>query len=105
MKFLIVFLAIFALAHARPDVEIIKSESDVQPDHYTFDLETSDGTSRHEEGVIKDADTDHPAIVVHGSFSWKDEHDGKQYSVSFVADENGYQPTGEHLPKLPAIEH
>ncbi|XP_054736221.1 larval cuticle protein 65Ab1-like [Anastrepha obliqua] len=105
MKFVIVLLAVIALASAHPEVEIIKSESDVQPDHYSFDMETSDGTSRHEEGVVKDADSEHPALVVHGSYTYKDEHDGKEYSVSYVADEYGFQPTGEHIPKLPAIEH
>ncbi|XP_036228280.1 larval cuticle protein 65Ab1 [Bactrocera oleae] len=105
MKVVILYVAIFVLVSARPEVEIIKSESDVQPDHYIFNLETSDGTSRHEEGVVKDAGTDHAAISVQGSFSYKDEKDGKQYSVSYIADENGFQPTGEHLPPLPAIQH
>lgn len=68
-------------------------------------METSDGTSRHEEGFVKDVGSDHAAISVQGSFSYKDEKDGKQYSVSYIADENGFQPTGEHLPQLPAIQH
>ncbi|CAD7004124.1 unnamed protein product [Ceratitis capitata] len=105
MKCLLLFVALFAFVAARPEVEIIRSESDVQPDHYSFDLETSDGTSRHEEGVVKDAGTDHASISVQGSYSYKDETDGKQYSVSYIADENGFQPTGEHLPPLPSIEH
>lgn len=37
MKYVILLVAVFVLVSARPDVEIIKSESDVQPDHYTFE--------------------------------------------------------------------
>ncbi|XP_065360518.1 larval cuticle protein 65Ab1-like [Calliphora vicina] len=102
MKFYIIFAALLALALAKPaEVEILKSSSDVGPESYSFDLETSDGTSRHEDGQVKDVGGEHPAIVVHGSFSYKDEHDGKVYTVNYVADEHGFQPSGEHLPPLP----
>lgn len=69
--------------------------------YFNSSVETSDGTSRHEEGQVKDSGSEHPALVVHGSFTWKDEKDGKTYSVSYVADEHGFQPQGEHLPPLP----
>ncbi|XP_075144750.1 larval cuticle protein 65Ab1-like [Haematobia irritans] len=109
MKFFIVFAALFAVALAAPaheeHAEIVKLESDVDPEGYHFTAETSDGTSRHEEGKVKDAGSEHPAIVVHGTFSWKDHVDGKVYTVNYVADEHGFQPTGEHIPQLPHIEH
>ncbi|XP_061393858.1 larval cuticle protein 65Ab1-like [Musca vetustissima] len=109
MKIVIVLAALIAIAVAAPapneHAEILKLDSNVEHDGYSFDVETSDGTSRHEDGKVKDFDSEHPAIVVHGTFTWKDEHDGKVYTVNYVADENGFQPTGEHLPKLPAIAH
>lgn len=71
---------------------------------YHFSVETSDGTSRHEDAKVKDADSEHPAIVVHGTFSWKDHVDGKVYTVTYTADENGFQPTGEHIPALPKVQ-
>ncbi|XP_073815426.1 larval cuticle protein 65Ab1-like [Musca autumnalis] len=106
MKLLIVLAALFAIvAVAAPapeeNVEILKQESHVEPDGYSFDVETSDGTSRHEEGKVKDADSEHPALVVTGTYTWKDEHDGTVYTVNYVADENGFQPTGDHIPQLP----
>lgn len=61
-------------------------------------METSDGTFRHEEAQLKDADSKHPALEVHGTFSYKDEKDGKVYTVHYVANEHGFQPKGEHLP-------
>ncbi|XP_037941306.1 larval cuticle protein 65Ag1-like [Teleopsis dalmanni] len=101
MKFVIVFVALFAFALAAPaDVEVLKSESDVQPDGYKFALETSDGTSKNEQGELKNVGTEEEAIVVRGSFSWIAD-DGQKYTVNYVADENGFQPQGAHLPVAP----
>ncbi|XP_061393859.1 larval cuticle protein 65Ab1-like [Musca vetustissima] len=113
MKFFIVFAALFAVALAAPRLdgdhaEIVKLDSNVE--HEVISLckskcaETSDGTSRHEEGKLKEVKGEHGdehAIVVHGEFSWNDKHDGKVYTVQYVADEHGFQPTGEHIPQLP----
>ena len=101
MKFFIVFAALFAVALAAPgkDAEILKLDSDVQPESYSFVSETSDGTFKTEEGKLKDIGTEHEAIVVHGSYSWVDEKTGEKFTVNYVADENGYQPEGAHLPK------
>ncbi|XP_037941262.1 larval cuticle protein 65Ab1-like [Teleopsis dalmanni] len=104
MKLLIVFVALLVVALGAPnDVVIVKSESDVQPESFHFAVETSDGKQHQEDGQVKDVGGEHPAIVVHGSFSYKDEHDGKVYTVNYVADEHGFQPTGEHLPQLPKV--
>ncbi|KAH8380057.1 hypothetical protein KR009_008681 [Drosophila setifemur] len=102
MKFLIVFVALFALAVARPnDVQTLRNDADVQPDKWSANLETSDGTSVQQDGVLKDVGTEHEAAVVHGSFSWVDEKTGEKFTVTYVADENGYQPSGAHLPVAP----
>ncbi|XP_013110233.2 larval cuticle protein 65Ab1-like [Stomoxys calcitrans] len=100
MKFLILFAAFCAaaLAAPRPEVEIVKQDSDVGPESYQFAVETSDGTKHNEDGKLKDVGTEHEAIVVHGSYSWVDEKTGQHFNVEYVADENGFQPKGEHLP-------
>ncbi|XP_030385560.1 larval cuticle protein 65Ab1-like [Scaptodrosophila lebanonensis] len=100
MKFIIVFAALFAVALATPinDASIIRQDSDVQPEGYKFGVETSDGTVRDEDGQLKDVGTEHEAIVVHGSYSWVDEKTGEKFTVTYVADENGFQPQGAHIP-------
>ncbi|XP_037720778.1 larval cuticle protein 65Ab1-like [Drosophila subpulchrella] len=102
MKFLIVFVALFALAVARPnEVQTVKQDSDVQPDKWSSVLETSDGTSIDQQGRLEDVGTEHEAAVVHGSYSWVDEKTGEKFTVTYVADENGFQPQGAHLPVAP----
>ncbi|KAJ8935756.1 hypothetical protein NQ314_012662 [Rhamnusium bicolor] len=61
-------------------------------------FETSDGTSRSEEGVIKNAGSENEAISVKGVIKWVGA-DGTPYTLEFIADENGFQPVGAHLPK------
>lgn len=61
-------------------------------------FETSDGTSRQEQAELRNAGTDQEAIVVRGSYSYVGP-DGTQYVINYVADENGFQPVGAHIPK------
>lgn len=99
---IIVLLGLCALALAAPapqkDTEIVSYESEVNPDSYKFSYETSDGVKRQEEGALQNVGTETESIVVKGSFSWIAD-DGQTYTVTFVADENGFQPEGAHLPK------
>jgi len=63
-------------------------------------FETSDGNKQDAQGTLKDAGSEHEGIVVHGSYSFVGD-DGKTYTVTYVADENGFQPQGDHLPVAP----
>ncbi|KAL7734131.1 hypothetical protein ACLKA6_011811 [Drosophila palustris] len=103
MKFLIIFVALFAVALAAPsDVVITKLDSDVNAEGYKFGFETSDGTAHNADAQLKDVGTEHESQVVHGSYSWVDEKTGEKFTVNYVADENGFQPQGAHLPVAPA---
>ncbi|KAH8274308.1 hypothetical protein KR026_007798 [Drosophila bipectinata] len=103
MKFLVlVFVALFAMAVARPnEIVTLRQDSDVGPEKWSSNLETSDGTKIDSDGALKNVGTEHEAAVVHGSFSWVDEKTGEKFTVTYVADENGFQPQGAHLPVAP----
>ena len=67
--------------------------------HFSFiSYQTSDGVKRYEFGEPRYI-VDHEAIIVQGSYSYMGP-DGILYEVQYVADENGFRPTGAHLPKL-----
>ena len=56
-----------------------------------FRFQTSDGISRNEEGILKNPGTENEALEVKGRYTYKGP-DGKDVTVEFVANENGYQP-------------
>ncbi|XP_017121853.1 endocuticle structural protein SgAbd-6 isoform X1 [Drosophila elegans] len=70
-------------------------------DGYAFSFETSDGISREEKATLKNPGTPEEAIAVQGSVNWVGP-DGVHYKLNYLADENGFQAQGEHLPQ---VEH
>ncbi|CAL8103560.1 unnamed protein product [Orchesella dallaii] len=69
--------------------------------HGTFRLETvsGDGTTYNKEGQLKDLGSKEGMVqVMKGSYSFNGD-DGKVYKVDWKADENGFQASGDHLPK------
>ncbi|CRL02974.1 CLUMA_CG016256, isoform A [Clunio marinus] len=99
MKFLIVFALCFVAALAAPaDVEILKSNfENIGVDGYKFDFEQSDGQKREESAVVNNLGSENESIAVRGSFSFVGD-DGQTYTVTYIADENGFQPSAAHLP-------
>lgn len=63
-----------------------------------FRYELSDGVSRQESGQLKNAGTDEAFLTVRGSVTWV-ATDGQTYTLNYVADETGYHPEGDFLPK------
>ena len=50
------------------------------------------------------SDPANTGTVAKGSYSYT-APDGAQISVNWVADQNGFQPTGQHLPTPPSVSH
>ena len=102
MKFAIVFACLIVAASAatarltREDIKLISRNFVNDGNSYKFGFEQDDGQKREEAGEIKIIDKE-PGIVMRGSFSFVAD-DGQTYSVTYVADENGFQPSGAHLP-------
>ncbi|XP_055912853.1 larval cuticle protein 65Ag1-like [Eupeodes corollae] len=105
MKFVIVFVALFGLALAAPpqsslEATVLRSIVEVGPQSYQYASETSDGKSASEDGHLENIGTEEEALVVKGQYSYIGD-DGITYSVSYIADKNGFQPQGAHLPVAP----
>jgi len=62
-------------------------------------VETSDGKTFIEVGQVNDVGTDDEAISVKGSYSYIGD-DGVTYTVNYIADKNGFQPVGAHIPQV-----
>ncbi|XP_046657020.1 larval cuticle protein 1-like isoform X5 [Daphnia pulicaria] len=112
MKFIVAF-AFLAVALAAPQgdkkpIEIVSSNSEMNADgSYSFDFESADGTKVSESGNQKQVGPKPEDIgtVSKGSYSFTTP-DGVVLTVNWVADENGFQATGDHLPTPPPMpEH
>lgn len=75
--------------------QVIRIVSDISSDNakYNYEYETGNGIAAKETG--------HAAKSVEGSYSYT-APDGAPVSITYIANENGYQPTGAHLPVAPA---
>lgn len=76
---------------------ILRSESDIQPDGSYND----NGIQAQEAAQIRQLGPEEVAKNAQGSFSWTSP-EGETVQISYVADENGYQPQG-NLPTPPPI--
>ncbi|CAB3222788.1 unnamed protein product [Arctia plantaginis] len=102
MKLFIVFALFVAAAVAAPagpdaDAQILRYESDNKIDGHTYAVETSNGIAQQEEGQLRNAGTENEIYAVRGQFSYTGP-DGVVYLINYIADENGFQPQGSHIP-------
>ncbi|XP_059047106.1 pupal cuticle protein 20-like [Achroia grisella] len=69
---------------------------------YRYSYETGNGISAHESGAPRASGPEGPAVTAEGGFSYR-APDGQQISLTYTADENGFHPTGSHIPTPPPI--
>merc|ERR1711946_76279 len=107
-----VFLAVAAAAPApqdeKPIILIVKQSQnhDTEKQEYSFSYETENGISVSESGVQKQIGDkpEEAGTVSQGKFSYPE--GAVTYTITWVADENGFQATGDHLPTPPPMpEH
>ncbi|XP_050343785.1 flexible cuticle protein 12-like [Nymphalis io] len=104
MKSFIVLALFVAAAVAAPatpdgDAKIVRYDSDnIGIDRYAYQVETSNGISQSENGQLNNVGTENEALEVRGQYSYTGP-DGVVYAVTYIANENGFQAEGAHLPK------
>jgi hypothetical protein len=71
--------------------------------HSCCSFETGNGIAAEESGFLKNAgNPETEAQVAQGSSSYTSP-EGQHIRLTYVADENGFQPQGAHLPTSPPI--
>ncbi|KAI8119193.1 Endocuticle structural glycoprotein SgAbd-9 [Lucilia cuprina] len=104
----IIFIAFFSLTLAasitndKADkfVHILRQgEEKTEDGSFTYYYEGADGAKRQEVGIVKNAGTEEETLVIKGSYSYFDEN-GNEVIVEYIADENGFQPQGTHIPQV-----
>jgi hypothetical protein len=69
---------------------------------YSYKYNTDTGIQAQEDGHLNNKGTDQEGLEARGSYSYTD-NDGNTFQVSYIANENGFQPEGAHLPTVPPL--
>uniref|UniRef100_A0A2H1V805 SFRICE_019043 n=1 Tax=Spodoptera frugiperda TaxID=7108 RepID=A0A2H1V805_SPOFR len=95
-----------AQAQSTPPIPIVRFESDgPNPDgSYKWLYETGNEINAEESGYVKNFGQGEGKEIqtAEGKFSYK-APDGSLIALTYIADENGFQPQGDHLPTPPPI--
>ena len=84
--------------YAPKPIAILSQEFDLRDDQsYDATYETENGISASESGAPVAGYGDEQSYAVQGQYSYTDDY-GNTYTVTYVADANGFQPQGDHLP-------
>nr|AER27814.1 cuticular protein RR-1 motif 43 [Antheraea yamamai] len=108
MKTFIVVLTVAVVAFAAPQsptepIPILKQDSIINPDgSYQYSYATGNGISADERGALKNIGAEEPALQVEGQVQYTAD-DGSNIVLTYIANENGFQPQGAHIPTPPPI--
>ncbi|XP_076256905.1 endocuticle structural glycoprotein SgAbd-1-like [Rhynchophorus ferrugineus] len=95
-------VAVVLGAALQEPVAILSQNSDVSPDgSFQWNYESADGTAQQQSGQLKQVGEE-AGEAVSGSASYTDP-EGNSHQLSYVADENGYQPQSADIPVAPEI--
>ena len=105
--FQIAFAALLAVAVAMPqgqsDVRVVSQRFDMDlAGNYEYSQELTDGQKVSEVGSVQPgSEPETGSITMQGSYEFIGD-DGRTYTVTYVADDNGYNPSLDHMPQAPA---
>lgn len=99
---IVLVVAIIGTTLAAPQVPILV-RSEIRDDHnqFAYSFSSGNGHSATAQGALKpnSAGTDN-VLVQQGSYAFLGD-DGILYELSYIADENGFQPIASYLPTPP----
>ncbi|XP_076038741.1 cuticle protein AMP1A-like [Oratosquilla oratoria] len=97
---IVLLLCLSAVALARPqeDAVAVVDERQGPADNgaYSYNIQIDNGIAHNEAGNPGEAGQ----INAEGSYTFTDD-DGNTFTITYVADERGFQPQGDHLPVAP----
>ncbi|XP_076636486.1 cuticular protein 22 [Colletes latitarsis] len=104
---LVVVLALACCVSSAPAEDVVpivsQSQEGPNPDgSYKWNYEAGNGIKADEEGQVQNAGSENEAMNAQGSFSYQSD-DGQQISLTYVANADGFQPQGAHLPTTPEV--
>nr|XP_022917615.1 pupal cuticle protein-like [Onthophagus taurus] len=87
-----------------PNIRILYQRQEIDPNHsYNWAYETEHGIKANEEGSLYTVANSQPDVEIlkaEGAYSYTSP-EGKEVQITYVADENGFQPEGDVIPKVP----
>ncbi|XP_034250292.1 uncharacterized protein LOC117650799 [Thrips palmi] len=95
-------VATYANAYNGPQFRILSQVQEADPSGpYKLSYSTENGIQATEQGSLV-AGAEGAVVAAQGSYSYTGA-DGQVYTVNYIADENGFRASGDHLPTPPPI--
>jgi len=113
MKFIIVLAALVAVAYAAQpssdaSAQVVSQSNDASPDgSYQSAFSSDNGINQQAAGKLKaglngETGQQGEAVAVTGEYSYTGP-EGQLVRITYVADENGFQPQGDAIPKVASL--
>lgn len=84
-------------------IPILRQDSNINPDgSFQYSFESGNGIAAEANGALKNIGAEEPALEIQGQFQYPS-NEGGLIQLTYVANENGYQPQGNILPTPPPI--
>ncbi|KAG7299461.1 hypothetical protein JYU34_016421 [Plutella xylostella] len=83
--------------YAEKSASIVRLDNEITDNSYHYLYQTDNGIAAEESGVVE-PNVNGGGTRARGFYEYIGD-DGQKYRVDYTADENGFRPTGAHLPK------